>query len=108
MSFSIWVGLGQAVNTLNWRFDQLVLGYFLGNTALGYYSVGARLASLPTKEATRPVAAAAFPGFAKLAHDPERLRRAYQRAQSALMVVALPVGDQDEPPCLLAEGFHPD
>ncbi|SPJ25548.1 Lipopolysaccharide biosynthesis protein WzxC [Palleronia abyssalis] len=92
MSFSIWVGLGQAVNTLNWRFDQLVLGYFLGNTALGYYSVGARLASLPTKEATRPVAAAAFPGFAKLAHDPERLRRAYQRAQSALMVVALPVG----------------
>ncbi|KKM76271.1 hypothetical protein LCGC14_1381840 [marine sediment metagenome] len=92
MSFSIWVGLGQAVNTINWRFDQLILGYVLGNAALGHYSVGDRLAVLPTREATAPVAQAVFPGFAKLADDPERLKRAYQRAQSVLMLVALPIG----------------
>ena len=92
MSFSIWVGLGQAVNTINWRFDQLALGYFLGNTALGYYSVGDRLAVIPTREATQPVAQAVFPGFAKLSGEPERLTRGYQRAQSVLMMVALPVG----------------
>ena len=108
MSFSIWVGLGQAVSTINWRFDQLILGYFLGNTALGYYSVGDRLAVLPTREATQPVAQAVFPGFAKLAGDPERLKRAYQRAQSILMAVALPVGVglavTAEPLVLLAMG----
>lgn len=92
MSFSIWVGLGQAVNTINWRFDQLVLGYVLGNTALGYYSVGDRLAVMPTREATAPIAQAVFPGFAKLANDPDRLKRAYQRAQSVLMAVTLPIG----------------
>ncbi len=92
MSFSIWVGLGQAVNTINWRFDQLALGYFLGNSALGYYAVGDRLAVMPTREATQPVAQAVFPGFAALADDPERLKRAYQRAQSVLMLVALPIG----------------
>ncbi len=92
MSFSIWVGLGQAVNTINWRFDQLILGYVLGNTALGYYSVGDRLAVLPTREATAPVAHAVFPGFAALSGDPERLKRAYQRAQSVLMLVSLPMG----------------
>ncbi len=92
ISFSIWVGLGQAVNTINSRFDHLVLGYLLGNTQLGYYSVGDRLAVLPTREATQPVAQAVFPGFAKMADDPQRLRRAYQRAQSILTAVALPIG----------------
>lgn len=92
MAFSIWVGLGQAVNTINWRFDQLALGYLMGNTTLGYYAVGDRLAVMPTREATQPVAQAVFPGFAKLAGDPERLKRAYQRAQSVLMLVALPIG----------------
>ena len=76
MSFSIWVGLGQAVNTINWRFDQLLAGYMLGNAQLGYYSVGDRLAVLPTREATQPVAQAVFPGFARLADDPPRLRAA--------------------------------
>ncbi|QFU10359.1 Lipopolysaccharide biosynthesis protein WzxC [Rhodobacteraceae bacterium THAF1] len=92
MSFSIWVGLGQAVNTINYRFDQLALGYFLGNTLLGYYSVGDRLANLPTREATQPISQAVFPGFAKLADDKERLTRAYQRAQSLLTLLALPLG----------------
>ena len=108
MSFSIWVGLGQAVNTINWRFDQLILGYVLGNSALGHYSVGDRLAVLPTREATAPVAQAVFPGFAKLTADPERLKRAYQRAQSVLMLVALPIGVglavAAEPMVLLALG----
>ncbi len=108
MSFSIWIGLSQAVNTINWNFDQLVLGYFLGNTKLGYYSVGDRLAILPTREATKPVASAVFPGFAKLANDPPRLRKGYQRAQSALTAVALPIGIgfavAAEPLVLLAMG----
>ncbi len=108
MSFSVWVGLGQAVNTINWRFDQLVLGYFLGNSELGFYAVGDRLAVLPTREATQPVAQAVFPGFARLADDPQRLRSGYQRAQSALMFVSLPIGVgfavTAEPLVLLAMG----
>jgi O-antigen/teichoic acid export membrane protein len=108
MSFSVWVGLGQAVNTINWRFDQLLAGYMLGNTQLGYYSVGDRLAVLPTREATQPVAQAVFPGFARLADDPPRLRAAYRRAQTALSAVALPAGVgfavTAEPLVLLAMG----
>ena len=108
MSFSIWVGLGQAVNTINWRFDQLLAGYMLGNAQLGYYSVGDRLAVLPTREATQPLAQAVFPGFARLADDPPRLRAAYRRAQTALSAVALPAGVgfavTAEPLVLLAMG----
>ncbi|MEM9757281.1 MAG: lipopolysaccharide biosynthesis protein [Pseudomonadota bacterium] len=92
MSFSIWVGLGQLVNTINWRFDQLLAGYVLGTAQLGYYSVGDRLAATPTREATQPLAQTVFPGFAKLARDLPRLRSAYLRAQALLTAVALPAG----------------
>ena len=92
LSFSIWLSLGQAINTLNWRADQLFIGYFLGAPALGVYSVGDNLASMPTREATTPLAQTLFPGFARMIDEPDRLREAYQRAQAFLCAVALPVG----------------
>lgn len=92
LSFSIWLSLGQAVNTLNWRSDQLILGYVLGPATLGVYTVGDNLANMPTREATTPLAQTLFPGFARMIDEPDRLREAYQRAQSFLCAVALPVG----------------
>ena len=91
-SFSVWLTLSQAVNTLNWRFDQLLIGKFLGRSELGYYTVGDNLASLPTREATIPLTQTLFPAFATLAGDASRLRDAYQRAQSLVTAIALPVG----------------
>ena len=92
LSFSAWLTLSQAINTLNWKFDQLVIGYFLGGVSLGYYTVGDNLASLPTREATAPLALTLFPAFSRLAAQPARLRRAYQHAQALLFMLALPLG----------------
>ncbi len=92
MSFSIWLSLGQAMNMLNWRADFAVIGYFFGQRALGQYSVGDNLASLPTREATTPLGQTLFPGFAKIAHDRARLVQAYQRSQSLIATIALPAG----------------
>lgn len=91
-SFSVWLSLGQAVNTLNGNLDKLVVGYAYGPTLLGVYTVGDNLAALPTREATAPVAQTLFPGFARMADDPARLRRAYLRAQGLLCAIAFPVG----------------
>ena len=92
LSFSIWLSLGQALNTLNWKLDHLLVGYFLGPVALGYYTVGDNLAVLPTREVTAPLAQALFPSFAKMRHEPPRLRSAYERAQSLQSAIALPAG----------------
>jgi O-antigen/teichoic acid export membrane protein len=91
-SFSVWLSLGQAANALSWRFDQMVVGYILGPTQAGFVSLGDRLATLPTREATAPIANTAFPAFTQLRQDPERLRRAFQRVQSLLFAIALPAG----------------
>ena len=89
-SFSVWVSLGQVVNTLNYRFDQLLVGTYLGRSELGLYTVGSRLSVLPGQEIVRPLTNTLFPAFRLTADDPERLRRAYQRVQAAVTAVALP------------------
>jgi lipopolysaccharide exporter len=92
LSFSVWLTAGQIVNTLNWRFDYLVVGKLLGHSTLGHYSVGSTLASIPTRESTGPLKQAFFPGFSSIQHDAKRLAAAYQRAQAFITAVALPTG----------------
>jgi O-antigen/teichoic acid export membrane protein len=91
-SFSAWLTAGQFVNTLNWRFEYLLIGKLLGPTPLGHYTVGNTLSVLPTREATAPLTQTIYPGFARLRDNPERLASAYQRAQSLLVALALPAG----------------
>lgn len=90
--FSAWLTAGQIVNTLNWRFDYLLVGKLLGGTALGFYSVGSNLAMMPTRETTAPLTQTIYPGFAAIADDTPRLVAAYQRAQSLVSAIALPAG----------------
>lgn len=92
IGFSVWISLNQAVNTLNWRSDSMIIGYVLGNQSLGYYTFGDNLASMPTREATAPVAQTLFPAFSRLKHDFPRLRSAYQRSQALLCAIGFPVG----------------
>jgi lipopolysaccharide exporter len=91
-SFSAWLTAGQIVNTLNWRFDYLLVGKMLGAPALGYYSVGSNLAMIPTREATLPLTQTIYPGFSNIRHDPPRLAAGYQRAQALVAAIALPAG----------------
>ena len=91
-SFSIWLTLGQLVNTLNWKLDHFLIGTYLGRTALGYYSVGDNLAGMPNREIIAPLQATLFPGFSKITNDKERLKTAYRSAQSFISAIALPTG----------------
>ena len=91
-SFSAWLTAGQIVNTLNWRFDYLLVGKILGPSALGYYSVGGNLARMPSREAILPLTQTIYPGFASIRDDPSRLAAAYQRVQALVSAVALPAG----------------
>lgn len=91
-AFSAWLSLQQAINTLNWKSDPLLISFFAGPTALGHYTVGDNLASLPTREALAPLSNMLFPGLARVAGNQAALRGAYLRAQSLLSMVAFPMG----------------
>ncbi len=91
-NFSIWLTIGTIINTLNWNFDQLIIGWVLGRTPLGYYSVGNNLAIMPTRETTRPITTTLFPAFSRLKDDRERLSAAYQKAQALVTAITFPAG----------------
>lgn len=92
LGFSVWLTLSQVVNNLNWRLDALLIGKFLGASALGLYTVGNNLATLPTRESTQPLTRTLFPAFSKIRDNPERLKAGYQRAQTLMTSIALPLG----------------
>lgn len=92
LGFTVWLTLGQLVNEINWRLDHLLVGGFLGRPALGFYKVGSDLAVIPTREATQPMTGTLFPAFSNLAHDQDRLAKAYKTAQGLVTAAALPAG----------------
>jgi O-antigen/teichoic acid export membrane protein len=89
--FSVWLSFSQIVSTLNYRSDQLIVGWHLGRTELGYYTVGGTLAQLPGREIVAPLTATLFPALSLLRDDPSRLRAGYVRAQTLVTAIALPM-----------------
>lgn len=92
LSFSIWLTLGQAVQSFTWRADPLLLGAYLSTSTVGTYNVGYRLSSLAINEVLEPVNALLFPAFSRLQTERERLRAAYVRTQGLLALLSFPVG----------------
>lgn len=92
LSFSVWLTLGQVINTINWRLDHMFVAYFQGARALGVYVVGDNLAAMPTREVIGPIEQTLFPGLVAVIDEPDRLKRTYQRAQALITAAVLPVG----------------
>lgn len=89
-SFSIWMTLSSTVSTINWKLDNLLVGGFLGQAALGYYTIGDRLAQMPTQELTSPIANAMFPALSRMRDERIRVIQGYRRIQTLLTAIALP------------------
>lgn len=92
MSFSVWLTLAQTVKTLTERSVPLIIGAFLPTMAVGQYSLGERLASMPIRELIGTLSVTLFPAFSRMNDDPDRLRRAYIRAQGMTSLLAMPMG----------------
>ncbi|MCJ7726445.1 MAG: lipopolysaccharide biosynthesis protein, partial [Acidimicrobiia bacterium] len=83
IQYAIWTNL-----------DYVVIGRFLGDAALGIYTLAYRLPELLIHSIWRVVAGAAFPFFATLQDDPDLLRRGFLKTirSSQLLVVPLALG----------------
>jgi PST family polysaccharide transporter len=70
--------------------DDLLIGYFLGPVALGYYSVAYRLLVLMTNLLTQTTSQVALPTFSKLQQEPEKMRNAFYTATQLTSMIAFP------------------
>jgi lipopolysaccharide exporter len=87
-----WFRVGSNIaNYFNSRIDQVVIGAMLGPYALGLYNVALNLVRQPLQQVGPIANRIAFPTFAVIQADRERLKRAYLELMRAMMFVIYPL-----------------
>ncbi|HEY6074486.1 MAG TPA: lipopolysaccharide biosynthesis protein, partial [Anaerolineales bacterium] len=71
--------------------DDFLIGYYLGPTMLGFYTVGYRLLTIIIRLVTEISNTVAFPAFARLQHDGERMRRAFYKVTQYTSLLSFPI-----------------
>jgi len=79
------------LKVLNRRLDHFLIGYFLGATLLGYYSIGYRLLLVMIRLVTGIINSVAFPIFSRIHQDPKRIRPAFYNVTQYSSLLAFPV-----------------
>jgi lipopolysaccharide exporter len=97
MDLAGFVGFGlyqmgeRCINYFNFRIDQLVIGTLLGAQALGYYNFAFGIVMQPQTRINPVVTRVAFPVFARVQDDEDRLRRGYLRVLRVLTSMNAPL-----------------
>ncbi|MEZ5934206.1 MAG: lipopolysaccharide biosynthesis protein [Alphaproteobacteria bacterium] len=73
-AFTKWLLLHNILLFFRNRADRLVIGKLLGAATLGVYSLAFDLSNMVTSELMAPVRRALYPGYARLAAEPARMR----------------------------------
>jgi O-antigen/teichoic acid export membrane protein len=89
---SKWLFINNMLAFLNGRAAEFVIGKFAGVAGLGVYTIASEISTMPTTELVAPINRAAFPGYARLAHDIDQLRNSFLGVISVIALFALPAG----------------
>ncbi len=71
--------------------DNLLIGYFLGTVALGYYNLGYKLLQVTTQVFVGVISKVALPLFARLQQQPAKMRQVFYKAVNASNIIAFPI-----------------
>lgn len=89
-SFGMHIFGFKFLNFFNRQADHLLIGYFIGTTALGYYTIAYRIIALSTA-LIRNVSTVMFPVFSRIQDDAQALREHYFMSIQLVLVIAFPV-----------------
>lgn len=78
------------LNFCNKRTDNLLIGYFLGEVALGYYMIAYRVLEVMTQLLVSTTKQVALPTFSRLQTEPERFRQAFYQVTLFTSLIAFP------------------
>ncbi len=88
--FGINVLAFNLLSFINTRADDLLIGFFLGPVALGYYSIAYRVLGVMTNLLINSSSQVALPSFSRLQTEPEQLRKAFYLATQLTSLIAFP------------------
>ncbi len=90
--YSAWTWLLSLAVLIRDRCDSLLLGRFMNTASVGFYSVGAEIAALPTTELIEPLGRAAFSGFAAGRQQRADPAETFLRLIGSASLLTLPAG----------------
>jgi O-antigen/teichoic acid export membrane protein len=76
-SFGRWVSGVNIVTYIVTQGDSIIVGRIFGPASLGIYKLGSTIANMPTTEITSVISQVAFPAYAKIQDNLERLRSSF-------------------------------
>ncbi len=91
LSFGFGHSIAQVGTLLSQQGDNLVVGRWLGPTALGIYGRAYNLMVMPASAFGRIVNRVLFPVMSQVQDQPERLANGYERALAIVALVSLPL-----------------
>ncbi|MEO1669969.1 MAG: lipopolysaccharide biosynthesis protein [Cyanobacteria bacterium J06631_2] len=89
-SFGIYLLGYKFVKVFDKRFVNLLIGYFLGEVALGYYAIAYRILEMMTQLLVKTVGRVALPTFSRLQTEPEKFRQLFYKTTQFTSLIAFP------------------
>ena len=89
-SFGVNITGQKILNFFNRQADDIIIGYFLGASALGFYSVAYEILKGMTDIVARTMTNVALPAFSRLQNDLPRLRKAFLTAVRTTALISFP------------------
>jgi len=90
--FSQWMLLRNIGMYIRKQIDAFMVGKYFSTADMGLYRMSNEVAQMPTTELVWPMARALFPGYAKLAHNPDWLGKTYLKVLSTITLITVPLG----------------
>jgi lipopolysaccharide exporter len=91
LSFGLYKMAQLTLNYFGSRFDQILIGKFLGATILGYYSIAFELVLQPLKHINPVINRVLFPVYARLQNDAVKLKEIFFQSLKYLDLVTFPL-----------------
>ena len=89
-SFGVYLLASKFIKFFEKRTDNLLIGYFLGEVALGYYAIAYRILEVMTDLLVKTVDKVALPTFSRLQTEPESFRQLFYKVTQFTSLIAFP------------------
>jgi len=90
-SFLGWSSAAQVLSAISWQCDRLLLGHFTTPASLGRYALASDVAAIPDTALVVPIGRPLMAAFTLIRDDAARLRQAYLKASSTIVLLGLPL-----------------
>jgi PST family polysaccharide transporter len=91
LRFGIVAGFNNYLFFLLFNLDYVIVGKILNTAQLGYYSFAYRFANIPANYISQAVIGVAYPIFAMVKHDADKMLRGYVKGTHWLTMAVMPV-----------------